>query len=378
MARRRLKSADKAFTIKRLLIILLGIALIVGGFFGVRAFLSSRASFGTESALPFYSEAPYAYSNDIFYYADGDKLIRYDTRNPEGATSMSLGTSDVSITAGGGTAALYSVNAVQIIGADDFIDVGGQIMSLRCAANHIAVLRIDSAGTGAVLVYNKSGELVDIIEQKDDIITDCGFYDSSEGDLMWLLTLSTSADTPVTTLTTYSYSAQGGESVATMSGVISISSQLVDRVVFTKSSIFISGTEQLIRCDAGISGESWRLLTYGYKLCDYSTALTRPLFLFVPRGEGAMNEVKLYSVDGAAQSSAAARTVQLSEGVHTVMACNGKMVAFSNTDMYIYTAAGKLSRTYALDFACVGATKLSETEALCESADGSLRLIKLK
>ena len=38
MARRRLKSADKAFTIKRLLIILLGIALIVGGFFGVRAF----------------------------------------------------------------------------------------------------------------------------------------------------------------------------------------------------------------------------------------------------------------------------------------------------------------------------------------------------
>ena len=83
------------------------------------------------------------------------------------------------IAAGGGTAALYSVNAVQIIGADDFIDVGGQIMSLRCAANHIAVLRIDSAGTGAVLVYNKSGELVDIIEQKDDIIIDCGFYDSS-------------------------------------------------------------------------------------------------------------------------------------------------------------------------------------------------------
>lgn len=210
MARRRLKSADKAFTIKRLLIILLGIALIVGGFFGVRAFLSSRASFGMESALPFYSEAPYAYSNGIFYYADGDKLIRYDTKNPEGATSMSLGTSDVSITAGGGTAALYSVNAVQIIGADDFIDVGGQIMSLRCAANHIAVLRIDPAGTGAVLVYNKSGELVDIIEQKDDIIIDCGFYDSSEGDLMWLLTLSTSADTPVTTLTTYSYAAQGG------------------------------------------------------------------------------------------------------------------------------------------------------------------------
>ena len=83
------------------------------------------------------------------------------------------------------------------------------------------MLRIDSAGTGAVLVYNKSGELVDIIEQKDDIIIDCGFYDSSEGDLMWLLTLSTSADTPVTTLTTYSYAAQGGESVATMSGVIS-------------------------------------------------------------------------------------------------------------------------------------------------------------
>lgn len=378
MAKRKLKSVDRAFTIKRLLLILLAAAVLAGGFFGVRAFLKSRASFGSVTSLPFYSEASYAYSDSVFYYADGDKLVIYNPSSPDSSKSMSLGTSDVSVAAANGTAALYSSSAVQIIGTDSIIDVGGQIAFVRCAANHIAVLRMDSAGDYAVLVYNKSGSLVDIIEQGDGIITDCGFYDSSSGDLMWTLILSTSADTPVTTLTTYSYATQGSESVATMSGVISVNSQIVDKVVFTKNSIFISGTEQLIRCDASISGESWRLLTYGYRLSDYSTASTKPLFLFVPRNEDGMNEAKLYSVEESATSSATARTVQLSDGVHSVMAYSGKMAAFSTDTLYIYTAAGKLSGTYALDFSCVKATKLSENEALCECADGSLKLLTLK
>ena len=363
MARRRLRSVNKAFTIKRLL-------LITAGVFGVKAYLSSRSSFGTQTALPFYSEAVYACSNGVFYYVEGGKLRCYDPKNPDGATEMDLGTSDVSIAASGGTAALYSGTAVQIIGASDFIDVGGQVLSLRCAANHIAVLRLDPSGAAAVLVYDKTGTLVDVIEQKDDILLDCGFYSS----------LSSSAATPLTTLTTYSYLKQSNESVATMSGVITVQNQLVDRVVFTKNSIFISGTEQLMRCDAGISGESWRLLTYGYKMTDSSTSAARPVFLFVPRGEEGetMNMVKLYSADEAAQPAASARTVQLKEGVHSIMLCSGKLAAFSDTKLYIYSAAGKLSATYELDFSCSGAKKLSENEVICESSDGALRLIKLK
>lgn len=380
MARRRLRSVNKAFTIKRLLLITLALGLIAAGVFGVKAYLSSRSSFGTQTALPFYSEAVYACSNGVFYYVEGGKLHCYDPKNPDGATEMDLGTSDVSIAAGGGTAALYSGTSVQIIGASDFIDVGGQVLSLRCAANHIAVLRLDPSGAAAVLVYDKTGTLVDVIEQKDDILLDCGFYSSDGGDLMWTLSLSSSAATPLTTLTTYSYLKQSNESVATMSGVITVQNQLVDRVVFTKNSIFISGTEQLMRCDAGISGESWRLLTYGYKMTDSSTSAARPVFLFVPRGEEGetMNMVKLYSADEAAQPAASARTVQLKEGVHSIMLCSGKLAAFSDTKLYIYSAAGKLSATYELDFSCSGAKKLSENEVICESSDGALRLIKLK
>lgn len=357
---------------------MLGLALIAAGVFGIKAFISARQTFGTQAALPFYSETAYAYSNGIFYYADGDKLIRYSPTDPEGATSMSLGTDNVSVAAGNGTAALYSGSAVQIIGADDFIDIGGQVLTLQCAKNHIAVLRTDSAGAGAVLVYAKDGTLVDVIEQGADIITGCGFYSSASGDTLWILTLSTSAQTPVTTLTTYNYAIQNGQSVATMSGVISVNSQLVDNVVFTGSSIFISGAEQLIRCDAGISGETWRLLTYGYKLADHSLAQTRPLFLFVPRADTAMKEVKLYTVDEAAQSSAAARTVQLGADIHSVIAVNGKMAAFSQSELYLYSAAGKLNNKYTLDFACINAQKLSESDIICEAADGSLWFIKLK
>lgn len=358
--------------------VLLALVLVALGVFGVLAFLKSRSSFGTVMELPFYSEAEYAYSNGIFYYVDGEKLIRYDPADPDGATSISLGTGSVTVVAENGTAVLYSGSSVQIVGTEQLIDVGGQIISLNCARNHIAILRRDTSGADAVLVYSKEGTLVDIIEQQTDMIIGCGFYSSASSDLMWTLTLSTSATTPVTTLTTYSYTVQGGQTVAATSGVISINSQLVDGVVFTDESIFISGTEQLIRCDAGISGESWRLLTYGYRLEDYSVSSSKPLFLFVPRGEDAMNEVKLYSVSESAQSSATARTVQLDEDIHSVMACGGKMVAFSSNGLCKYSAAGVKGDTFALEFTCVGATKLSESDVLCEAADGSLKLVRLK
>ena len=88
MARRRLRSVNKAFTIKRLLLIALALGLIAAGVFGVKAYLSSRSSFGTQTALPFYSEAVYACSNGVFYYVEGGKLHCYDPKNPDGIKAV--------------------------------------------------------------------------------------------------------------------------------------------------------------------------------------------------------------------------------------------------------------------------------------------------
>lgn len=351
--------------------------VLVAGVFGARAILKARSQFGTVEALPFYSQSAYGYGGGKFYYAAGDKLVIYDPSSPDNAQSIALGSKDVSIAAGGGTVALYAGSSVQILGTSEPIDAGGQIMLLRCAAAHIALLRVDSTGAGAVLVYAKDGTLVDMIEENNDKLLDCGFYTSEGRDALWTMSLSSSAVTPITTLTTYTYSSENGTGVATMSGVITLQAQLVDKAVFTPKSIFLSGTEQLIRYDSGISGESWRLLTYGYKLADYSTASSRPLFLFVPR-DGTIDVAKLYSAAEDSTHNAYARTVQLDEDIHSTMVCGGRMYAFGSDSMHIYTAAGKQGDIYKLEFNCTGAVKLDDSHIVCEDANGALYYLTLK
>ncbi len=379
MARRRYQAKSRAFTAKRMALLLLAVALVAGAAVGVNALLKQRDSYGTAVQLPFYSESVYGYGGGVFYYTADGKLCRYDPADPENIPSTQLAVEDVAIVSSGSLTALYAGASAQILGAEEVIDAGGQIMGLRCGANHIALIRQDAEGTAAVLVYDKNAALVDAVEQGDMLLLDCGFGRSGGSDLLWTLMLDSTGSVPVNALTTYTYAADGAGTVkASMSGVTSVQSQLVEKVVFTDKSIFLSGTEQLIRCDAGVSGESWRLLTYGYTLADTSTSGARPLFLFVDRNNpGEWGGVKLYAADEAAQPNATARMVRLPEGTRAAMACAGKLVAFTYDKLYTYSASGALLKEYDLGFGCDSAVKLGEHAVLVET-DGALRLITLK
>jgi hypothetical protein len=163
-----------------------------------------------------------------------------------------------------------------------------------------------------------------------------------------------------------------------MSGVITVQGQLVERVVFTQKSIFIAGTSHLIRCDAGVSGEAYRLLTYGYRLADYSTAGANPLFVYAAREEeGTASRVKLYGAAEGDIALATAREVYLPEGTLSFFAAGGKLYAVTRDALYAFGAAGEALASYPLGFACTGAEKLDEKRVLV-TTEGASRLISLK
>jgi hypothetical protein len=379
MARKRYRSANKALTVRRVGLMVLVLALLVGVSVGIAALVRNKDSFGTVTELPFYSASGYSYTRTGFYYIEDDKLAYYDLEDPdEGSKSMRLGTTNVSLCSSAAMTALYSGSSVQIIGVGDVIDAGGAVLGIRCGATHAAVMRQDSAGGAAVLVYDASGALIDQIDQGAQLLVDCGLRETSAGDQLWTLMLDSSGSVPVNTITTYTYEVDGaGVPRASMSGVMSVQGQLVDRVVFTSKSIFIAGTSHLIRCDAGVSGEAYRLLTYGYRLAGYTAAGSAPLFVYVERNAESLSRVKLYSAAEGDVAEATAREINLPEGTVGFAAANGKLYAFTADTMIVYSPQGEAQASYQLGFACDGVTKLDEKCLLVESG-GAMKLITLK
>ncbi len=379
MARRRFHSKNKALTFRRVGLMALAAALLVGVALGIAALVRVRDSYGTLSDLPFDSASPYVYTGAGFYYIAGDTLNYYDLADPEDASKkMKLGTTNVTMCASPALAALYSGNSVQILGVNEIIDAGGTVLGIRCGTSHTAVMRQDAAGNAAVLVYDAAGNFIDMIEQGAELLVDCGLRQTSAGDVLWTLMLDSSGSVPVNTITTYTYEVDGaGVPRASMSGVLSVQGQLVDRVVFTQKSIFIAGTSHLIRCDAGVSGEAYRLLTYGYRLADVTTAGSVPLFVYVGRDGEDARRVKLYSAAEGDVAEAHAREVNLPEGTVDFLAANGRFYAFTADAMYVYNASGALETSYELGFPCDGAARLDEKRVVVESA-GEMKLIVLK
>ena len=358
--KRVLVAKDKGFTAKRLLLLLGALVLVAAAGVGIFLLVRDRGTFGTLSELPFTADDPWVYTGNGFYYISGDQLCYYDLANPENASTLTLSTTDVSLVSSESITAIYGGAAVHIIGASEMIDAGGQVLSVACGTQHIAVMRQAADESVSLLVYDAAGTLVDSIDSTDALLMNYGFCKAGDADMLWTLSLATSGSIPVSTITTYTYGSAG----ASMSGVITLQSQLVESVSFTGNSLFVIGTNHLLRYDKAITSEAYRLLVYGYRPLDSTSGGTKPLFLFAARDAQTLSSVRLISVSEAELADATARTVALPQGTHSCFVIGGRFMAVTNDTVYTYSASGTLQSETALEVPCDEAVKLSDSRIL--------------
>lgn len=371
--RRKLVAKNRGFTIRRILLLLGILLLLVASIYGITRLVGKQDTLGDLVLMPFSAMDQYAYTGSGFYYIDEDAsaLKYYDIANPESESTLSLGSSEVQIAANGSLAVIYNSAAVHIVGQSTPIDDAGQVQRVKCGAQHIAVTRLIN-GAESLHIYDNNGIAVDVINMgSSTMLLDYGFGTDNGTESLWTLVMDTSASEPVSTITIYSYTASG----PSMTGIITVQSQLAEEIVFSPSSIFVLGTNQLIRYDRAVSTESYRLLIYGYKYEDYSAGASKPLFLLTPRisaeesttASPYYQSVKLYSVAEADLASETVASLQLPDEIHSVFVIGGKLFAFSEDTLYTYTAAGTLESTRALPANHItSATKLSETRFLLQ------------
>ncbi len=357
---RRLKSKNKKRTGLRITLLLIIAAAVGAAVFWLCTRNSDPAVEYTE--LPVSNLDYYAYNGSGILYISGDRLCYTDFASSKNDYSLAISAADARLAVSSGLSVLYNAAAVQIIGSQYPIEFPGTLLSVRCGTSYVAGLMKDDDGSVELQVFSAT-EQVDLISFTDGYLMDYGFADSN-GNVLWTLTANTDGSVPVCTLTTYDMDKRAATGVMTTQG------HLVEYVRFDESSIFVIGTNNLIRYDSVTNSESYRLLVYGWELHDFSDNGARPMLLFIRRGaDDPFSTVRLYNVSSADSADETVVTLRLPPAVHSVFLSNGRLIAATQDTLSIYSAGGKLSSTAPLPAATDELIKLSDGHMLARCGD---------
>lgn len=360
------KSAKRRkYMMRRLMLLGIVLAFILLVVLVILLVSGSNAVLSGVQDAPFAAGAEHYFTGSGFLYKEGDKLCYTDLNEHKNDYTAALPASDAALTGSGSLTAVYSDNALQIIGADFAVEFSGKILDVRCANDYVAVLREDSTGAQALMVYNRAAVQVDQIDFDENTFpTDFGFYQSPNTTL-YVTTLRTTASEPITTITTYDMTK------GATTGIMSVRRELVESIELSANSIFVVGTNNITRYAHADNHQAWQVLVYGWKLYDYSAGGTKPVFLMVPRNQTTLSTVRIYTV-GEADSLAneTIATVQLPSGIIDAFLAKGTLYAATADTLFAYNANGKLISETRLPFVISDLETLSDSKVLFHTTEG--------
>lgn len=299
--------------------------------------------------LPFTSEMQYGFTDDGFLYIEGNTLHLCDKRGNE-KSALELSGSGYSIATSPTIAAIYTDTAMQAIGKEGEAlfpsqEFTGTVREVRCGKNYIAVLKNDISGTDMIYIYDLTGKRLDILSLEGNFLLEYGFY--SDKDNLWTLALNTEGATPACTATTFNT----GQS---MTGIMTMEGQIIERLEFTSSNIYACATNHLV--SYSMTGkEEQKKLIYGWKVLDFAN-LSKATFLMAVRTDSL-----------SAPASAAAKVLTLPDekeysfrlpaGTLGAYIIGEKIYAVTGTTLITYDLQGVKQKEAALPFTAEAASR---------------------
>ncbi|MBO6060518.1 MAG: hypothetical protein J6P98_00170 [Clostridia bacterium] len=371
MAKRRKKLVirDSRRTFGRLALVLLAALVLVGAALAAVFFAKSCGVLLSTRSLPFGSASKYVGTEDGILYLRGGALNFYSFEDEDLNYTLPLANEPEGIVGSRGIKAVHTDNTVQIIDAPFNIELDGSIERVLCGSKNIAVYKRRPDDGYELRIYNTSGQQV--LQLPGTLngqeyysygrLVDFGFSEA-RGSVLWTMELDTSSGTPRTTITTFDLDRM------TNSGIITVQGQLVERVFFTDSSIFVVGTESLIRYGASDNREKYRVQVYGYRVEDMSLSGSRPTMLLSPR-EGGENAgmARLLTVSEKDVAGETAVSVRLPEGAVGCKMVNGMLAVVTANDVRLYNTSGDQAELLGFnEIAITSCEKLDEHHILLE------------
>lgn len=325
----------------RLALVAIILATVVG--VGVFAFLTVRKmnrKLGLRS-IPVESSALCCGTGDGVLYVRNGMLDFFSFKDEDNNFSKFLTSSADGLAGSRGIKAVWSGNAIQIIDAPFDIVPDGTVRAVKAGSSHIAVLTKRPNGEESVTVYNTTGQQVYSMSFAPGSLAGFGFSEAS-GQTLWTMELAVESGTPRTTITTFDLSRMSA------TGVMTVSGQLVEDVFFTNTSVFIVGTESLIRCTASANREIYRVQLHGYKVIDRSMDGENVVLLLVKRNVPSITDLKLLTVSQKDVADETAVTFTLGEGTVGWHLLEGKLLLATESSIRRFDKKGKQTEMTAL------------------------------
>lgn len=335
---------------------ILGLAVVI-----YQAAFNKRESVVTMNATPISIASTYINTGDgLLYQTDGQIHFYHLSDNKKNYT-YGMGASDVRMSGSAAMTVVFNDNSLQVVGKNQPLTFTGRVREVECGTNYLAVLRNSDEGTDSIAVITPGGEQVEQLFFADQYIVDFGFYKTG-GEMLWVETINVNAGTPTISITTYDLTKKAS------TGVMHIQNQLVDELYLTANSVFVVGTNQIIRYTHSGNKEVYRVTIYGYEVVDFSSAGSSPTFLLTPRG-GDFHSVKILTLAEDSAPNAVDTYLQLpTEGISAFM-MGDHLAVTSREKLLTYTLKGKLSSEASFEQPIDNAVKLND-KVLLLSANG--------
>ena len=352
----------------RLILFALVAIVLFGGIFAVFYLMfRQRDASLTYEKLNIEANMDYDVSGGYLTYASATDLIQVNTNDTKRSTVTSLKTTIDGFGVSSAMTAVYAGSNLQLRNFDT-LTLNGTIRGVACGEKHCAVLRTnDISGLDSIVVFTASTEAVgNPIDFSESKVINFGFETSYGRELLWVICVNTQASLPVTTVRLYDYNNGGA-----MSYYPSFYEQSIERVCFTENSVFLVGTEDIIRYNMDSSRERYRVGIYGKEVMDVSVNNGTVRFLLKPRGSSNQHTLYTLAMAEADAPNTTMLTVYVGENiVNAFLQSNGIRIV-TRTRMISYTYSGKNtpSADILLAYPADKALKLNDSAFLLVSGD---------
>lgn len=258
--------------------LILAISVVLG--LGVWWIIAATSDAINPKELRFTADMSYHATTDSIYYVSEQKLNCIDYANNE-KWSVELPFAQAKTKASAALASVYNDNIVVVYtntGDPLFTkEFYGKIKGVQCGENYVAVLNEDASGTSKIVMLNTKGEEVTKYDFPGKYIVDFAF---TSKDSFYMYTIDSGAVVPVARIMSYN------DDLAN-TGNIAVEGQLLQKVLFLKSNLYMVGTNHLIKMDYIGAKESEKLI-YGWEYTDsYTDKNENVRILYIPGGEDA-------------------------------------------------------------------------------------------
>ena len=351
-------------------LILFGLVALVlsGGLFAVFYLMFRQRDVSlTYEKLGIQANMDYTVSGNYLSYASATDLIQVNIADTKKSTVINL---PIAIDGFGVSSTMTAVYAGSNLQLRNFnaLTLNGTIRGVACGEGHCAALRTnDISGLDSIVVFNASAEAVgNPIDFSESKVVNFGFETKYGREMLWVICVNTQASLPVTTVRLYDYN-NGG----TMSYYPSFYEQSIERVYFTEDSVFLVGTEDIIRYNMDSSRERYRVGIYGKEVMDVSVNNGTVRFLLKPRGSSNQHTLYTLAMAEADAPNTTMLTVYVGENIVNAFLQNSGIRIVTRTRMISYTYSGKNtpSADILLEYPADMALKLNDSSFLLVSGD---------